>query len=220
MSKDYIIAPNHIRYELEEAERAVVAVNGILEDVIDPTFKGCTCRGLLDAWSEETNGDRGAAALKWMEQNFDATKGGATHTGRLPLSVLEQQHRLPGLSGHVVNVLYGILSDGLAVQVDGEVKRAVTHAHFPHCLNESLFHGGDRGDYFGLSGVVAQDSQELTVGRNNRAGSKPWRVCDHAGGRNQACRPGCGGINCPLLNCNRCLSVSKKSIPQAVEPVF
>ena len=30
MSKDYIIAPNHIRYELEEAERAVVAVNGIL----------------------------------------------------------------------------------------------------------------------------------------------------------------------------------------------
>ena len=53
MSKDYIIAPNHIRYELEEAERAVVAVNGILEDVIDPTFKGCTCRGLLDAWSEE-----------------------------------------------------------------------------------------------------------------------------------------------------------------------
>ena len=72
MSKDYIIAPNHIRYELEEAERAVVAVSGILEDVIDPTFKGCTCRGLLDAWSEETNGDRGAAALKWMEQNFDA----------------------------------------------------------------------------------------------------------------------------------------------------
>lgn len=96
-----------------------------------------------------------------------STKEGATHTGRLPLSVLEQQHRLPGLSGHVVNVLYGILSDGLAVQVDGEVKRAVTHAHFPHCLNESLFHGGDRGDYFGLSGVVAQDSQELTVGRNN-----------------------------------------------------
>ena len=74
MSKDYIIAPNHIRYELEEAERAVVAVNGILEDVIDPTFKGCTCGGLLDAWSEETNGDRGAAALKWMEQNFDAIK--------------------------------------------------------------------------------------------------------------------------------------------------
>ncbi len=95
MSKDYIIAPNHIRYELEEAERAVVAVNGILEDVIDPTFKGCTCRGLLDAWSEETNGDRGAAALKWMEQNFDAIYAACYASNALLLRAVDILQGLP-----------------------------------------------------------------------------------------------------------------------------
>ena len=95
MSKDYIIAPNHIRYELEEAERAVVAVNGILEDVIDPTFKGCTCGGLLDAWSEETNGDRGAAALKWMEQNFDAIYAACYASNALLLRAVDILQGLP-----------------------------------------------------------------------------------------------------------------------------
>lgn len=72
MEKDYIIAPSHIRYKLEEAEQAAVAITGLMEDIIDPAFDGYTCRGLLDAWSKETDGDKGSAALNWMEERFDA----------------------------------------------------------------------------------------------------------------------------------------------------
>ena len=43
-----------------------------MEDVIDPAFYGYRCSGLLDAWSEETGGDKGRAALRWMEKHFDA----------------------------------------------------------------------------------------------------------------------------------------------------
>lgn len=71
MEKDYIIAPECIRHRLEEAENAAVAITGLMEDVIDPAFDGYACRGLLDAWSKETGGDKGSAALRWMEKHFD-----------------------------------------------------------------------------------------------------------------------------------------------------
>ena len=71
MEKDYIIAPERIIRKLDEAEQASVAINGLMEDVIDPAFYGYRCCGLLDEWSKETGGDKGSAALRWMEKHFD-----------------------------------------------------------------------------------------------------------------------------------------------------
>lgn len=71
VEKDYIIAPERIIRKLDEAEQASVAINGLMEDVIDPAFYGYRCCGLLDEWSEETGGDKGSAALRWMEKHFD-----------------------------------------------------------------------------------------------------------------------------------------------------
>lgn len=67
MEKDYIVAPERIIRKLDEAEQAAVAINGLMEDVIDPAFYGYRCSGLLDAWSEETGGDKGRAALRWIQ---------------------------------------------------------------------------------------------------------------------------------------------------------
>jgi len=72
VEKDYIVAPERIIRKLDEAEQAAVAINGLMEDVIDPAFYGYRCCGLLDEWSEETGGDKGSAALRWMEKHFDA----------------------------------------------------------------------------------------------------------------------------------------------------
>ena len=72
MEKDYIIAPERIIRKLDDAEQASVAINGLMEDVIDPAFYGYRCCGLLDDWSKETGGDKGRAALRWMEKHFDA----------------------------------------------------------------------------------------------------------------------------------------------------
>lgn len=72
MNQDYIIVPEHISHRLEATEKAAVAMSGLLEDVINPAFDGYTCEGLLDAWSKETDGDKGAAARNWMEEHFDA----------------------------------------------------------------------------------------------------------------------------------------------------
>lgn len=72
MEQDYIIAPEYICHRLEAAEMASVVTSGLLEDVISPIFDDYTCEGLLDAWSKETDGDKGAAALNWMTKHFDA----------------------------------------------------------------------------------------------------------------------------------------------------
>ena len=95
MEKDYIIAPSHIRYKLESAERAVVAITGLMEDVIDPAFDGYTCRGLLDAWSKETGGDKGAAALNWMEERFDALYAACYAVNALSSQVVDILQMLP-----------------------------------------------------------------------------------------------------------------------------
>ena len=71
MEKDHIIAPERIIRKLSDAEQASVAINGLMEDVIEPSFYGYRCCGLLDTWSEETDGDKGSAALRWMEKHFD-----------------------------------------------------------------------------------------------------------------------------------------------------
>ena len=52
MEKDYIIAPERIIRKLDDAEQASVAINGLMEDVIDPAFYGYRCCGLLDDWSK------------------------------------------------------------------------------------------------------------------------------------------------------------------------
>ena len=65
MEKDYIIAPERIIRKLDDAEQASVAINGLMEDVIDPAFYGYRCCGLLDDWSQETGGDKGRLCVGW-----------------------------------------------------------------------------------------------------------------------------------------------------------
>lgn len=57
---------------LMEAEAAAIAVTRLFEEAILPLCTDFTCVGLLDVKSEHYGGDRGAAALAWMEANFDA----------------------------------------------------------------------------------------------------------------------------------------------------
>lgn len=95
MEKDYIIAPEYIRHRLEEAEHAAVAITGLMEDIIDPAFDGYTCRGLLDAWSKETDGDKGSAALNWMEERFDALYAACNAVNVLSRQVVDILQMLP-----------------------------------------------------------------------------------------------------------------------------
>ena len=95
MEKDYIIAPERIRHRLEEAENAAVAITGLMEDVIDPTFDGYACRGLLDAWSKETDGDKGSAAVNWMEKHFDALYAACNAVNVLSRQVADILQMLP-----------------------------------------------------------------------------------------------------------------------------
>ena len=68
----YIIAPASIGAELSAAELEVVAARGLLEDVVDPAFHCCTCNGILNEYSRETDGDKDKAARLWMEEHFDS----------------------------------------------------------------------------------------------------------------------------------------------------
>ena len=95
MKKDYIIAPECIRHRLEEAESAAVAITGLMEDVIDPAFDGYACRGLLDAWSKETGGDKGSAAVNWMEKHFDALYAACNAVNALSRQVADILQMLP-----------------------------------------------------------------------------------------------------------------------------
>lgn len=71
MGRDYIVASDSIKHDLAEAEIGIVAINGLLEDVIDPIFECFTCDGILTERSKHTGGDKNAAAREWMEENFD-----------------------------------------------------------------------------------------------------------------------------------------------------
>ena len=71
MEKDYIIAPERIIRKLDEAEQASVAINGLMEDVIDPAFYGDLHSFPTRRSSDLTGGDKGSAALRWMEKHFD-----------------------------------------------------------------------------------------------------------------------------------------------------
>lgn len=95
MNKDYIIAPAHIGYELQQAEISAVAVKGLLEDLITPVFECFTCAGLLDEKSKHTGGDKGAAALEWMEENFNALYAACFAADALSQRVMDILQMLP-----------------------------------------------------------------------------------------------------------------------------
>ena len=95
MEKEYIFAPECVRYRLEEADRAAVAIAGLMEDVIDPAFYGYACQGLLDAWSREMGGDKGAAAIKWMEGHFDELYAACNAVNVLSRQVVDILQMLP-----------------------------------------------------------------------------------------------------------------------------
>ena len=95
VEKDYIVAPERIIRKLDEAEQAAVAINGLMEDVIDPAFYGYRCCGLLDEWSEETGGDKGSAALRWMEERFDALYAACYAVNALSSQVVDILQMLP-----------------------------------------------------------------------------------------------------------------------------
>ena len=72
MEERYIIAPASINTELLTAEQEVVAARVLLENVLDPVFHGCTCKGILDEYSKQTGGNKDKAARLWMEKYCDS----------------------------------------------------------------------------------------------------------------------------------------------------
>ena len=56
---------------LVDLEQISNAAYGLLEDTIYPMFRGSRLDGLLDEISKEEGCSREAAALSWMEDNFD-----------------------------------------------------------------------------------------------------------------------------------------------------
>lgn len=71
MTNNHITSPEQINRAMAEAETAAVAITRLFEDAILPSFTDFTLSGFLDAESKRNGGDRGAAALAWMEENFD-----------------------------------------------------------------------------------------------------------------------------------------------------
>ena len=72
MISNRITSPEQINRAMMEAETASIAITRLLEEAILPAFTDFTLSGFLDAESKRNGGDRGAAALAWMETNFDA----------------------------------------------------------------------------------------------------------------------------------------------------
>ena len=60
MEKDYIIASELIIRKLDEAEQALVAINGLMEDVIDPAFYGIDAVGCWMNGAKKQVATRGA----------------------------------------------------------------------------------------------------------------------------------------------------------------
>ncbi len=56
---------------LVDLEQIAIAASGLLEDTIYPMFRGSRLDRLLEEISKEEGCSREAAALSWMEENFD-----------------------------------------------------------------------------------------------------------------------------------------------------
>ncbi len=90
-----IIAPEHIRRELSEAELDACSIQGLFEHIIDPTFACYTCEGILDAMSQHTGGDKNAAAREWMEENYSVLFAACCAAGSLVERVTDILQGLP-----------------------------------------------------------------------------------------------------------------------------
>ena len=72
MEQRYIYTTNQVIEELDNAEFDAVSASGLHEYVIEPMFRSRTCKGILEEYAQQTNGDLDKAAREWMEENFDA----------------------------------------------------------------------------------------------------------------------------------------------------
>ena len=71
MKDEFIIAPARIAAKLGQAGRQTAAASLLLDDIVDPIFRCFTLEGAIREYSEQTGGDKNAAARLWMEENYD-----------------------------------------------------------------------------------------------------------------------------------------------------
>ena len=72
MNDAKISATSRLAVDLDHAEMDTVSAFGLLEDVIEPMFHGYTCKGILQEYAKDTEGDLDKAARAWMEEYYDA----------------------------------------------------------------------------------------------------------------------------------------------------
>lgn len=72
MSDVKISKTSRLAVDLNLAEMDTVSAFGLLEDVIYPMFHGYTCKGILEEYAKDTDGDLDKAARAWMEEYYDA----------------------------------------------------------------------------------------------------------------------------------------------------
>ena len=95
MNERYIIAPAPIGAELSIAELNAVSACGLLEHVLEPMIHCRTCKGILEEYAKETDGDLDKAAREWMEENFDALGAALYATEQLVSLVTDTLRLLP-----------------------------------------------------------------------------------------------------------------------------
>lgn len=95
MNERYIIAPASIGAELSSAELNAVSAYGLLEHILEPMIHCQTCKGILEEYAKETDGDLDKAARAWMEENFDALDAALYATEQLVSLVTDTLQLLP-----------------------------------------------------------------------------------------------------------------------------
>lgn len=87
----YLIASPAVRRELEEAELYAVAALGLMQDIVSPSFLGCTCKGVLDVKGKSQE----EAAVQWMKEHFDSLQSACYAAGVLIEKVADILQLLP-----------------------------------------------------------------------------------------------------------------------------
>lgn len=94
MYKDIMI-PAHGVYYMNQIEFQVNAAEGLLDTVMEPMIHCMTCKGLLEEYSKETNGDLDKAARAWMEENIDTLYAAIRATAQLLNDALDTIDKIP-----------------------------------------------------------------------------------------------------------------------------
>ena len=87
----YLIASPAVRRELEEAELYAVAALGLMQDIVSPSFLGCTRKGVLDVKGKSQE----EAAVQWMKEHFDSLQSACYAAGVLIEKVADILQLLP-----------------------------------------------------------------------------------------------------------------------------